>query len=168
LKVTFDNYKERLDDLHQFIDFVINYDNLEKLLSDVMLSEKFSHDQDAVDNAVVLSTIHQAKGLEWKYVFIVGLRDGDFPHHKSLEDVKQLEEERRLFYVAATRARDELTMLYPVRKMTYQYGEMTGGPSMFIRELDDSLYTVARTGQYFQLDDEQKHDDGEEIIYLDF
>jgi DNA helicase-2/ATP-dependent DNA helicase PcrA len=121
-----------------------------------------------VDNAVVLSTIHQAKGLEWKYVFIVGLRDGDFPHHKSLEDAKQLEEERRLFYVAATRARDELTMLYPVRKMTYQYGEMTGGPSMFIRELDDSLYAVVRTGQYFQLDDEQKNDDGEEIVYLDF
>ncbi len=164
IKMTYDNYKDRMDDLHQFIDFVINYDDLDKLLADVMLSEKFSHDAEAVQNSVVLSTIHQAKGLEWKYVFIVGLRNGDFPHYKSLEDSRQMEEERRLFYVAVTRAKDELYMFYPVRKNSFQYGEMTGGPSQFIEELDTGCYLV-KPGFKLVNQDDQPFSEEETIYY---
>src|SRR3989339_174545 len=148
LKTTFDNHKERMDDVQQFIDFVMTYDNLDNLLSDVMLSESFANDSEQREKSIVLTTIHQAKGLEWKYVMILGLRDGDFPHYKSMEDQKQLEEERRLFYVAVTRAKDQLFMLYPIRKNTFQYGEMTGGPSMFIREVGNDKYVTTRSNNF--------------------
>ncbi|PIR93581.1 hypothetical protein COT97_05845 [Candidatus Falkowbacteria bacterium CG10_big_fil_rev_8_21_14_0_10_39_11] len=165
LKNTFDNYKDRLDDLHQFVDFVMTYDNLENLLADVMLSENFAKDNTKdKDNAVILSTIHQAKGLEWKYVMMIGVRNGDFPHHKSLDDMKQLEEERRLFYVAVTRAKDELYMFYPIRKNTFQYGEMTGGPSMFITEVNENKYTTTRANNFIEEDDPW---DREETVYYD-
>jgi DNA helicase-2/ATP-dependent DNA helicase PcrA len=161
LKLNFENYKDRVEDLDQFVNFVVNYDSLDKLLSDVMLSERFATDNEQKDNVVVLSTIHQAKGLEWKYVMIIGLRDGDFPHYKSLDDQNQIEEERRLFYVAVTRARDELSMLYPVRKFSYQYGETTAGPSMFLRELDDRRYILVGGKDFVE------YDDGEEVIRYD-
>jgi len=142
LKNAYENYRDRLDDLGQLINFVALYYDLDKLLADVMLSESFADEHEHDQSAVVLSTIHQAKGLEWPVVFIIGLRDGYFPHHKSLENPKELEEERRLFYVAATRAKDELNMLYPVRSFSYKFGEIYSKPSMFIRELDDSRYMV--------------------------
>lgn len=161
LKLNFENYHDRIEDLDQFVNFVINYDSLDKLLADVMLSERFVTDNEQKENVVVLSTIHQSKGLEWKYVMVIGLRDGDFPHYKSLDDQNQLEEERRLFYVAVTRAKDELSMLYPVRKFSYQMGETTAGPSMFVRELDDSKYVLVG-GQDFV-----EYNDYEEVIRYD-
>ena len=126
-----------------------------------MLSEAFAHEAETQDNSVILSTIHQSKGLEWKYVMLISVRDGDFPHYKSFDDEKQLEEERRLFYVATTRARDELAMLFPMRKNTYQYGEIASGPSMFIRELDETKYCVSRGADFIFGDEE------EETIYYD-
>lgn len=167
LKTTFENYRERMDDLHQFTDFVMTYDNLEKLLSDVLLSESFGRNSQAADNAVVLSTIHQAKGLEWKFVFVIGLRDGDFPHYKSMEQESELEEERRLFYVAATRAKDELYLLYPIRKNSFQYGDLTGGPSMFIRELAENKYSTLKLAAPFQPKENNGFYD-DEVVELDF
>ncbi|HCC23012.1 TPA: hypothetical protein DF272_02425 [Candidatus Falkowbacteria bacterium] len=165
LKNTFDNYKDRLDDLQQFVDFVMTYDSLDTLLADVMLSENFAHDNSKdKDNAVILTTIHQAKGLEWKYVMIIGARNGDFPHYKSLDNLKELEEERRLFYVAVTRAKDELYLFYPIRKNTFQYGEMTGGPSMFISEVDDSKYRTTGANRFISEDDPWER---EETVYYD-
>ena len=142
LKNSYENYRDRLDDISQLINFVALYSDLDKLLADVMLSESFADAHEHDRSSVVLSTIHQAKGLEWSVVFIVGLRDGHFPHHKSLENPKELEEERRLFYVAATRAKDELNMLYPIRSFSYKFGEVYSKPSMFIQELDPSRYVV--------------------------
>jgi DNA helicase-2/ATP-dependent DNA helicase PcrA len=160
----FDNYEDRLEDLTQFVDFVVTYENLDKLLDDIMLSESFAQDTAAVDNSVVLSTIHQAKGLEWPHVMILSLRDGDFPHHRSFEDMNQLEEERRLFYVAVTRAKDELSLLFPVRKFSYQFGETNSGPSLFVKELDQCYYVEVSSSDRY---DQTNYDDYEETIYFD-
>ena len=167
LKNTFENYKDRLDDLHEFVNFVMTYENLDQLLADVMLSESFAKGEETRDHSVVLTTIHQAKGLEWPYVIILGLRDGDFPHYKSIENTKELEEERRLFYVATTRAKDELYMYYPLRKNTFQYGEMYGGPSTFLRELDDSRYTTTKRFESYHEKEDHDDDYGEKVIYYD-
>lgn len=162
LKNTFDNYKDRFDDVQQFVDFVMTYESLEKLLSDVLLSERFAEDTEAKSQVLVLSTIHQAKGLEWKHVMILNLRDGDFPHYKSLENKKELEEERRLFYVAVTRAKDNLYLFYPIRKNTFQYGEMVSGPSTFIKEIDETNYSVVRQNNFIDLGSDE-----DQVIYYD-
>ena len=89
---------------------------------------------------VRLSTVHQAKGQEWKAVFVIGLCDGMFPLSRSLDNLEGLEEERRLFYVALTRAKDELYMAYPLFRMT---GGDSGGfqrPSRFVAEIPKSHY----------------------------
>ncbi|HUT22207.1 MAG TPA: ATP-dependent helicase [Candidatus Bipolaricaulota bacterium] len=161
----FENYRDRLDDIRQLMNFVVTYEKLEDLLTDVMLSESYRRNDAEARDEVVLSTIHQAKGLEWPYVIIIGLCDGAFPHHKSMEDRAQLEEERRLFYVAVTRAKEELSMIYPIRTISYEYGEMINQPSMFIKELEPSLYVTVGGDDYFNayLD----NDSQDRTIYYD-
>jgi len=154
LKNVYENYRDRMDDLQQLINFVAIYNDLDKLLTDVMLSENFAGENENNRRALVLSTIHQAKGLEWPIVFVVGLRDGQFPHHKSMEKAHELEEERRLFYVAVTRAKDELNLLYPIRSFSYKYGEQYSKPSTFIREIDAGEYMVEKGRNFREEDDE--------------
>ncbi|MFZ5365274.1 MAG: ATP-dependent helicase [Patescibacteria group bacterium] len=162
---TFENYRDRLDDIRQLMNFVITYDSLETLLSDIMLSESYRNVEEEERDEVVLSTIHQAKGLEWPYVIIIGLNDGAFPHYKSLENKSQLEEERRLFYVAVTRAKDELAMTFPIKTISYEYGEIINKPSMFLREVDPSLYVTVGGDDYFN--EYFGEDEAEQVIYYD-
>ena len=127
-------------------------------MSETALTEKFKGGskeeyQDGPDETVILSTIHQAKGLEWKAVFVVGLCDGQFPHARVFDKPSEMEEERRLFYVAVTRAREQLYLTYPL----FGVGDSIAQPSQFVRELKSSLYE--------KLDVEE--DDGEEVIYVD-
>ena len=159
LRDNFENYRDRQDDLDELIDFVYNYESLEKLLADLTLDENFAGKSDhaASRNLLILSTIHQAKGLEWPNVFVIGLRDGAFPHYKSLGNPSELEEERRLFYVAVTRAQNELVLLYPHQTTNREYfsSQMSSGPSMFIKELDRKKYsTLNRFGIRYSKDDE--------------
>ncbi len=83
--------------------------------------------------------MHQAKGLEWKAVFVVWLADGKFPSARSLEDSDAIEEERRLFYVAVTRARDELYLSYPCVSFSQGYGDPLQRPSRFLGEIAKEL-----------------------------
>lgn len=144
LKSTFENYQERLEDLNQLIAFVSTYNDLQRFLTDTALSENFraeSTEPDTENGAVdqseqlILSTIHQAKGLEWKAVFVIGLADGLFPHAKTYDRPQELAEERRLFYVASTRARDALYLTYPLFSQ-----DNILRPSPFIRELPSNMY----------------------------
>lgn len=145
----FENATERLEDLEQLALFAASYEKLEEFLADATLSEGFRGDraaatpQDADKEYLVLSTIHQAKGLEWKNVFVVGLVDGQFPHHKSRARREELEEERRLFYVAITRARERLYLTYPLTSLA-ALGTAIHQPSLFVRELDPELYQEIR------------------------
>ena len=89
---------------------------------------------------VRLSTIHQAKGLEFDVVFVIMLCDGMFPSTRSIESVEGEEEERRLFYVAVTRARDELFLSYPLIRVTQGYGgDAMQQPSRFLKEIPPEL-----------------------------
>jgi DNA helicase-2/ATP-dependent DNA helicase PcrA len=140
------NAEMRIEDIEQLIRFALRYDSLEMLLSDLML-QGVTTDPEAVgmdqpDGKVILSTVHQAKGLEWANVFIIGMNDGRFPSAKSLKSDDE-EEERRLFYVAATRARESLCICYPV---TSEDWNTTGflRPSRFIRELPPESFEEIR------------------------
>ncbi len=159
LKNNYDNYQDRLADLEQLALFAANYDDLAKFLADTALGESFKGEslagyQAGADEAVVLSTIHQAKGLEWPAVFILGLLDGQFPNTKAFERLIDLEEERRLFYVAVTRAQDYLYLTYPLFSLA------TGNlnqPSQFIKELPQQVY------EPWQVDEAES----DEVIYVE-
>ena len=140
----FDNAKDRIDDLHELVSFAHTYKGAKTLLSDITLREPFKGEtikgKPVEDEHLVLSTIHQAKGLEWKAVFIVGLSEGAFPHIKSMGNDAELEEERRLFYVAITRTKTELYLMHPITRYDYQLGTVITRKSLFIEELNPDLY----------------------------
>lgn len=141
----FENASERMADIDELIKFVYKIPSLENLISDISLNENFkSEGSDYSDgnDFLVLSTIHQAKGLEWHAVFIIGLYEGGFPHPKALEDAWQMEEERRLFYVAVTRAEEELYLLHPVFRFDRYLGQIITRPSKFLKELRPDICDV--------------------------
>jgi len=141
-KTNFENAPKRIEDIEQLINFADKYQTLENFLSDVTLSETFqaTNTNNIEEDSIVLSTIHQAKGLEWHTVFVLHLASGQFPHNRSMSDRAEFEEERRLFYVAVTRAKQKLYLLYPITLYSHGTGMTFANPSEFIRELDSSLY----------------------------
>lgn len=142
--------------------FSSNYDSLERFLADAALTEGFKGERnvgtkypspnmgvqdeilDKDNDSLVLSTIHQAKGLEWNTVFVIGLVDGQFPHHKVFDKPAEMEEERRLFYVATTRAQENLYLTYPVMNHSHITANHFNHPSTFIEELPEGVYEVRR------------------------
>ena len=145
LKGAYSNYSSRMDDLKSMIGFAARFDDMQELLAQIVLltSETGDKKVDPEEDALRLTTVHQAKGLEYGVVFLIGLADGMFPLRRALES-GDLEEERRLFYVAVTRAKDELYLCYP-RMSSGKGGPVSSlQPSMFLAELDDSLYEEVR------------------------
>ena len=144
LKGAFANYVSRLDDLKSMIGFAARYEDMQELLAQIMLlnSETSDRSADPDADALRLTTVHQAKGLEFAAVFIIGLADGMFPLRRAIE-ANDVEEERRLFYVAVTRARDELYLCFP--KVNTKGGPaMLMSPSRFLQELSSDLYQPLR------------------------
>ncbi len=142
---SFDDPRERLEDLMQLAIFSGNYKKLEDFLAEASLSEGFKGEKGAKSGTdpgerLVLSTIHQAKGLEWEAVFCLGCAEGQFPHYRVAEKPKEMEEERRLFYVAVTRAKKHLHLLYPIMSRSMSAGQVINRPSIFLREVDESLF----------------------------
>ena len=133
----------RLENIAELVSVSQKYDKLEPGMSLSIFLEEVSliADIDSVDekdNAVNFMTVHSAKGLEFPYVFIAGLEEGVFPHSRSMLDYQEMEEERRLLYVAMTRAMDCLYLLH-ARERTL-YGESrANAPSQFLSEIDESL-----------------------------
>ncbi|MBI3317557.1 MAG: ATP-dependent helicase [Candidatus Omnitrophica bacterium] len=151
LKSHFEDSKDRREDLEQLMNLASNYQAVDRLIEDLTLREPFKGESirgwEEPDEYLVLSTIHQAKGLEWKAVFLIGLSDGQFPHPKSIEDPTALEEERRLFYVAVTRTKRELYLTYPMTRSSYPRGEILMRPSLFLQELPEDLCELWRVGE---------------------
>jgi len=144
LKETYANYQSRLEDLEELGSFARQFQTLEdfqtqlSLLSNVESEEDRRHSSD--DERVRLSTIHQAKGLEFDVVFVIMLCDGLFPNARALKKPEDEEEERRLFYVAITRARNELYLSHPlIRTMAASAAEVMQPPSRFLREIPQDL-----------------------------
>jgi DNA helicase-2/ATP-dependent DNA helicase PcrA len=114
-------------------------------LSEVSLLTDQDTDKEDDKNRVTLMTIHSAKGLEFRFVYIVGVEEGLFPSAMSLESLKALEEERRLFYVALTRAEEKAVISFA--KSRYKYGELTfSKPSRFIGEIDQQFLELSGDG----------------------
>jgi DNA helicase-2/ATP-dependent DNA helicase PcrA len=142
-----DDYPKRERDLEHFQDIAERYRSLESMLADMALEPPSDSIGDilAVDpeeGYVTLTTIHSAKGLEWRVAFLIWVADGRFPGPMSVRP-EELEEERRLMYVAITRARDELFLTYPIYMMDRSLGYVMGRPSRFIDDLDASLLPTA-------------------------
>lgn len=142
----FPNAKTRIEDLLQLADYARNYESLERFLSELSLVSGLTAEAigpgDAPDDQITLTTIHQAKGLEWRAVFLLGLSEGRFPQAMAVKTQPELEEERRLFYVATTRAKDHLYLCYP------RFDESPKGPrrilrlSRFVDELNEDRPAV--------------------------
>ncbi|MBF6568493.1 MAG: ATP-dependent helicase [Candidatus Binataceae bacterium] len=134
-----DDYPRRQRDLEHFQTITGRYRSLQSMLADMALEPP----NDAVGNVlavepeegcVTLSTIHSAKGLEWRVVFLIWAADGRFPSPLSVAP-EAIEEERRLMYVASTRARDELYISYPIQMFDRALGYVPGRPSRFLEHL---------------------------------
>lgn len=145
LEAEYPDFKDRLDDLEQFAIFAESASDLSQFLSDVSLTDEYGVTRNESYNSnqdrIVLSTIHQAKGLEWDNVFVIHVVDGKFPSPRSVEE-GGLEEERRLFYVATTRARKYLCYAYPL--FGGSESVFIQQPSLFLQELPNNLLTQVR------------------------
>jgi ATP-dependent DNA helicase UvrD/PcrA len=142
-KVNFTNYELRREDLDQLAVFARQFKDVHEFLSQLALISNVDAEaapvQTSDKEAVNLSTVHQAKGLEFHTVFVIWLTDGMFPSSRSLDTRDSLEEERRLFYVAITRARDELYLTYPQMRLAGGYGDVFQRPSRFLQEIPNAL-----------------------------
>ena len=178
----FANAQARLDDLEQLSQYALRYEDVETFLDEIALSNPMASEDVAVvapeDEKIVLSSVHQAKGLEWRVVFVIWLADGRFPSQRALrvpggiirvtpdrvhealpllegatqdapvvdeQGTRELvipgeEEERRLFYVAVTRARQELYLVFPVMARDRGGMDLLMEPSRFVRELPGDAY----------------------------
>jgi DNA helicase-2/ATP-dependent DNA helicase PcrA len=149
LKAKFPNYEQRREDLTTLGNFSKQYESAADFLDQLALltsldSEVTATNEDA--EMITLSSVHQAKGLEWKVVFVIWMADGMFPSNRSLESDEAIEEERRLFYVAVTRAKDELYLTYPNLRLNAGYGEMLQRPSRFLGEVPKELLEEWQVG----------------------
>ena len=148
------NIEELLNAIMEFSDKQVdevtgeqNEVTLNKFMEDVALLTDQDKENDEDDDYVTLMTIHSAKGLEFPYVYIVGLEENLFPGIQSLSTREDLEEERRLFYVALTRAETKLVLSYAESR--YRWGNLTlSEPSRFIEEIDQSLIERTRKASF--------------------
>jgi DNA helicase-2/ATP-dependent DNA helicase PcrA len=146
IELTFDNADSRIDDINQLSEFALNYNSVEDFLAELALMGTFGIETTEQENnfdegeSVILSTIHQSKGLEWKAVFVLWLTDSRFPSARSLGTEGGEEEERRLFYVSVTRAKDHLFLCQPMLETNMYKQSGFSRLSRFVKELPDSLY----------------------------
>ena len=131
----------RLENLEEFKSITKNFEerngiiSLSDFLSEISLVADIEEHKDR-DNVITLMTIHSAKGLEFKYVFVIGMEEGIFPHSRSLNNDDELEEERRLCYVAITRAKKKLWLVSAKRRVLYGLDNMNP-TSRFVKEIGD-------------------------------
>jgi len=141
----FKNADQRKQDLEQLSNYSARFSDVSEFVSQLALVSGVDKDEQPNNSReteqVTLTTAHQAKGLEWHTVFAVWLADGMFPNSRVLEEASEagLEEERRLFYVTVTRAKDELYLTYPVLNFQSRDGEVLQRPSRFLQELPQEL-----------------------------
>jgi DNA helicase-2/ATP-dependent DNA helicase PcrA len=146
MRSKFPNYEARREDLNTLQNYARQFETAEEFLAQLALlgavetAEAVAGGGRDDDDKVTLSSVHQAKGLEWRAVFVVWLTDGMFPSSRAMDSDADIEEERRLFYVAVTRCKDELYLTYPELRLNAGYGEAFQRPSRFVKELPENLY----------------------------
>jgi DNA helicase II / ATP-dependent DNA helicase PcrA len=154
LRRTFvDDHPRRAKDLEQLLSIMERYPRLEPFLTDMALEppntsaeQRLAGEAEEEEDRLVLSTIHSAKGLEWDSVFIIWALDGRFPSLHALGDEEELEEELRLMYVAATRARQALCFTYPSQAYDRAQGIVLNRPSRFIDMIPEEVLEKRTAG----------------------
>jgi DNA helicase-2/ATP-dependent DNA helicase PcrA len=151
MRENFVNFRDRELDVRQYINLADQYSSIGRFLESILANTDFISRKSVLlfggeelkeedeEDAVVLSTIHQAKGLEWKVVFLVGLADERFPLSIAYLE-GNIEEERRLFYVGCSRAKKELYLTLPMEAYAFGRGNKILKDSLFLRELNEDLY----------------------------
>ncbi len=145
LQYKYDDHPKRIKDLKQLITIMERYSDIHKFLADMVLeppnisSGNTLFTEKQAEDRLVLSTVHSAKGLEWHTVFIIWALDGRFPSVHAVNDEEALEEELRLMYVAATRARENLFFLYPSEVYDRISGMILNRPSCFLDGIPDTI-----------------------------
>ncbi|MBI3996624.1 MAG: ATP-dependent helicase [Candidatus Omnitrophica bacterium] len=146
LRARYEGFQSRLEDIQQLSVFARSYRSLRSLLSElILLGELYGQEVNAASSSdterLILSSVHQAKGLEWRVVFVIRMCEGEFPSDMALREEAGEEEERRIFYVATTRAKDELYITHPLMDMSLRgNGQLLLQPSRFLREIRFTLY----------------------------
>ena len=150
----YENAESRSEDIRGLALYAQRYDSTETFLSELALlsTERFAEAQpltgeDVIaggdeDELLTLTSVHQAKGLEWKAVFIIWAAEGKFPSPRSLREIDSEEEERRLWYVALTRAKDELYITYPLLMTDYNRQTVLQKPSRFVTECPPAMFEI--------------------------
>ena len=150
----FENAEARSEDIRGLSQFAQRYESTESFLSELALisTERFKEPQQIVGEEVVhggeedelltLTSVHQAKGLEWRSVFLIWAAEGKFPSPRSLREIDSEEEERRLWYVAITRAKDELYVTYPLLLTDHNRQTVLQKPSRFVTECPPALFEI--------------------------
>ncbi len=141
----YDDYPKREKDLEMFASIAERYKSLQNFLSDLALEPPTESvvdlgEKDKKEEQITISTIHSAKGLEWNSVFVIWALDGKFPSMYATDDDEALEEERRLMYVACTRAKDNLYVTYPMNVYDRESGRIFTKPSRFIDVVPAEFY----------------------------
>ena len=147
LKDKYDDFNKREKDLDHFEYLATQYSSLEDFISDLALeppdaSVEGMYKRNSDDEALTISTIHSAKGLEWDSVFIIGAVDGRFPSAYSFNSEAELDEELRLMYVASTRAKNNLYITYPVDMYDYSMNLVLSKPSRFLDNIPEDILEV--------------------------
>jgi len=159
LRDKYDDHPKRAKDLEQLLSIMARYSHMERFLTDMALEPpnigfegSFTADP-LKEDRLTLSTIHSAKGLEWREVFVIWALDGRFPSGYSLDKPEELEEELRLMYVAITRAKERLYIVYPATFFDHGFGTALSRPSRFVDHIPDDLlekqFVGTHTGRIF-------------------
>ncbi len=140
----YDDWKKRWKDIEMFLSISERYRSIQDFLSDMAIEPPVESVVDIEaeskeEEFLTLSTVHSAKGLEWKAVFIIWALDGRFPSSKAAESADSLEEERRLFYVASTRAKDSLYICFPVNIFDRESGVILSKPTRFLDGIGEDI-----------------------------
>jgi DNA helicase-2/ATP-dependent DNA helicase PcrA len=140
LRSRYPNALARSDDIAELASYALQFESLQEFVAEIALAGEIEaedvEEAEEPDEKLTLSSVHQAKGLEWRAVFILWLSEGRFPVPQSLKSLEGEEEERRLFYVAATRAKDELYLLHPIFHVERDHSRVLLRPSRFVTEID--------------------------------
>ncbi|MEW5911687.1 MAG: ATP-dependent helicase [Thermodesulfobacteriota bacterium] len=138
-KEAYEDYPRRLKDLSELPGLAMGYSDLTEFMAEVVLEPPNTYAGEREGGRLTLSTVHSAKGLEWPYVFILWATEGRLPPYPSLGDPQALEEERRLMYVACTRAANELVILAPRESYQRGSGVLPNQLSRFLEDLPPGL-----------------------------
>ena len=147
LQSKYDNWLDRIDDLKQLSVYANDFNSIAQFIEQMSLNISELDSRTSIggtsvedEKPLILSTIHRAKGLEWRVIFIPMLSEDYFPSHRVIGDDNAFEEERRIFYVAMTRAKDQLYLISPSIISSFR-GEQTVKLSQFVSELNPKYYT---------------------------